>query len=419
MKVAYLINQYPKVSHAFIRREIRALEDAGAAVERISLRGWNEALSDADDAAERARTAYVLRERPLAIAAAVLTALWHNPRGFLAALGDCARLMRRSHRARIYHLIYLAEACVVARWIGVAGVDHLHAHFGTNSAEVALLAHHLTGIPFSFTVHGPDEFDKPESFGLAAKAARASFVCAVSSFGRSQLFRWLRHADWPKVKVVHCGLDRTFLAPPAEAPPPAGRLVSVGRLSGQKGQLLLVEAAARLVAEGRDLTLVLAGDGEMRPEIERLIAERRLASRVRITGWIGSAEVAAEIRAARALVLPSFAEGLPVVLMEALALERPVITTYVAGIPELVRDGISGWLVPAGDVERLAEAMARALDAPDEAIRAMGRAGRAAVVANHDAAAEAAKLRALFAAAAARPAGAIAPAPAMADVETT
>jgi glycosyltransferase involved in cell wall biosynthesis len=182
--------------------------------------------------------------------------------------------------------------------------------------------------------------------------------------------------------------------------PAAPRLVCVGRLCEQKGQLLLVEAVARLAARGVAVELVLAGDGEMRADVEQAVARHRLQQAVRITGWIGGDGVREEILAARALVLPSFAEGLPVVIMEALALRRPVISTYVAGIPELVRDGVEGWLVPAGDVEALAQAMGRLLSAPVDVLARCGEAGRERVLARHSVRAEAAKLQGLFAAAA-------------------
>jgi glycosyltransferase involved in cell wall biosynthesis len=179
----------------------------------------------------------------------------------------------------------------------------------------------------------------------------------------------------------------------------APRLVCVGRLCEQKGQLLLVRACARLAARKVLFELVLAGDGEMRQEIEREVALLGLQRQVRITGWISAARVREEIVSARALVLPSFAEGLPVVLMEAMALRRPVLTTYVAGIPELVRDGVHGWLLPAGDVEALVRALEECLAASDGTLARMGEAGRARVLAAHSIEAEAAKLARLFRAA--------------------
>jgi glycosyltransferase involved in cell wall biosynthesis len=272
----------------------------------------------------------------------------------------------------------------------------MHAHFGTNSAEVAMLVHALGGPTWSFTVHGPTEFEKPRFIGLAEKIRRSAFVVAISSFGRSQLYRFVEHQQWAKVHVVHCGLDADFLVASATAPAPSRRLVCVGRLCEQKGQLLLVEAVSRLAEQGVELELVLAGDGEMRADLEALIARYGLKERVRVTGWISSSQVRNEILAARALVLPSFAEGLPVVLMEAMALRRPVISTYVAGIPELVHPGEHGWLVPAGDVDALVEAMRICLNTPVDFLTRMGDAARERVLAAHDVDKEAAKLGALF-----------------------
>lgn len=242
-------------------------------------------------------------------------------------------------------------------WLKSFGAQHVHAHFGTNSAEVAMLAHALGGPPYSFTAHGPDEFDKPEFFGIGEKVRRAAFVVAVSSYGRSQLFRWVEHAHWPKIKVVHCGLESAFYSVKSTPQTAAPRFVCVGRLCEQKGQLLLIEAVHRLARKGIEFELVLAGDGEMRAQVEELIAQYGLTRKIQITGWISSDQVRQEILAARGLVLPSFAEGLPVVIMEAMALRRPVLTTYVGGIPELVRPGENGWLFPAGSIDELTAAI--------------------------------------------------------------
>lgn len=259
-----------------------------------------------------------------------------------------------------------------------------------------MLARELGGPPFSFTVHGPEEFDKAHELELSRKIAAASFVAAISSFGRSQLYRHTPVADWSKIEVVHCGLELAFHEGASEGPGLAPRLVCVGRLCEQKGQLLLLEAARRVRAAGVPFELVLAGDGEMREEVERRIREFGLSECVRITGWISSAQVRVEILAARALVLPSFAEGLPVALMESMALSRPVISTFIAGIPELVRDEKEGWLVPAGDVEALAAAMTSCLQSPVERLREMGASARGRALLRHDIDREAAKLRASF-----------------------
>jgi glycosyltransferase involved in cell wall biosynthesis len=312
------------------------------------------------------------------------------------AVGLAWRMSRGAERPFPVHLAYLAEACRIVPWLEAGDVAHLHAHFGTNPAEVAMQVAALGALPWSFTVHGPEEFDKAPLIGLAEKIRRATFVAAVSSFGRSQLYRQVEREHWPKINVIHCGVDADFRDGLAAPIADARRLVCVGRLCEQKGQILLIEAARRLAEEGVEFELVLAGDGELRGVIEALIAAYGLGARVRITGWISGLQVRDEIVAARAMVLPSFAEGLPVAIMEAMALRRPVISTYVAGIPELVRDGETGWLVPAGDVEALAGAMRACLETTPEELMRLAETGRKRVADRHDVDVEARKLARLF-----------------------
>ena len=301
----------------------------------------------------------------------------------------------RSPRGRLVHLIYLAEAAHIARRIAASGIDHIHAHFGTNSASVAWLASELSGRPFSFTAHGPEEFDGPQALSLGEKADAAAFAVAISRFGAAQLTRWAPKA---RIAVVRCGLD--FAAFDAAAGDDPGltdqpHLVCVGRLAEQKGHLVLLEAAARVAKAVPGFHLTLVGDGELRGAVERQIADLGLGGSITITGWADETTVRQHIQSSRALVLASFAEGLPVVLMEAFALNRPVVTTWVNGIPELVSSE-SGWLVAPADPAALAAAMQAALTAPTETLSAMGAAGRAAVTAGHDLAHEAATLKRLI-----------------------
>lgn len=396
MRVAYLVNQYPKVSHTFIRREIAALERQGMEVQRIAVRGWDADGVDEADRRECEQTRYLLREGLWPLAQAAWRVLLADPSRFGRALLLACRMGWRADRPLPVHWVYLAQACRLLEWLRESGASHVHAHFGTNPAEVAMLAHALGGPPYSFTVHGPEEFDRPAALHLGEKLRRAAFAVAVSSFGRSQLYRWVGHGHWHKLHVVHCGLEPGFHAGPPAPPPEAPRLVCVGRLCEQKGQLLLVQAAGRLMQRGIDFELVLAGDGEMRGEVQALLDQLGLQARVRITGWISGDEVREQLLASRAFVLASFAEGLPVAIMEAMALRRPVIATAVAGIPELVRDGENGWLVPAGDVEALAAAMQACLRMDPQALGRMGDAARRRVLERHDIDVEAAKLAALF-----------------------
>jgi len=236
----------------------------------------------------------------------------------------------------------------------------------------------------------------PEFIHLGEKIYRSKFAVAVSSYGRSQMLRWVDHRYWPKVKEVHCGLEEAFHDVTPVPLPEAPRLVCVARLAMEKGVLLLIDAAQRLVEQGIDFDLVIVGDGQLRTELDQLIAQMGLVGRVRITGWLSGEQVREEILAARALVLPSFAEGLPVVIMEAMALRRPVVTTYVAGIPELVQPGLSGWLVPAGDLEAFVLAMRDVLNQSTEVLQRMGDTAYAQALTRHNIDGEVAKLAALF-----------------------
>lgn len=395
-KIAYLINQYPKVSHSFIRREIAALERQGFEVQRLALRGWGGELVDEEDRQERTRTRYVLQGGISALLWAALRTFISVPERFVTAFILAIRMGWRADRQLPYHLVSLAEACRMLPWLKSFGATHLHAHFGTNATEVAMLAHALGGPSYSFTVHGPEEFDKPQFLRIGEKVRRSAFVVAISSYARSQLYRWIEHAHWTKVNVVHCGLEPAFHDVQPVPPPAAARLVCVGRLCEEKGQVLLIEAARLLARKGIDFELVLAGDGPKRGEVERLIARYGLARQVRITGWISGNQVREEILAARGLVLPSFAEGLPVVIMEAMALRRPVLTTYVGGIPELVRPGEHGWLFPAGSLDELTGAMEDFFCKPLDQLRRMGEAAYLRVMQRHSIDTEAVKLAKLF-----------------------
>jgi colanic acid/amylovoran biosynthesis glycosyltransferase len=396
MRIAYLINQYPMVSHVFIRREILALERRGVEVMRIALRGWDAVLVDDEDVVERKNTRYVLNEGVASLLFAVGRMLMTRPLATMRALRRAYRMARRAERPLPVHLLYFVEACRVQAWLQAACIDHVHAHFGTNSTEVAMLVHALGGPNFSFTVHGPTEYEKAEFIGLAEKIRHCAFVVAISSYGRGQLYHFVEHRQWPKVQVVHCGLEVDAYRKTVSPTSVGRRLVCVGRLTEQKGQLLLVEATRCLTAQGLKFELVLVGDGPMRNEIEASIARHDLGSVMRITGRISSEQLHEEMLAARALVLPSFAEGLPMVIMEAMALKRPVISTFVAGIPELICPGEHGWLVPTGNVKALAHAMRMCLETPRETLEQMGTAAQQRVLARHDVDVQAAKLEKLF-----------------------
>ncbi len=395
MRIAYLINEYPKVSHSFVRREIEALERHGVEVEIFSIRPWSSDLTDPADVAHAERTT-VLYGQSSDLSGAMRTEARTNRRALSATTAKAMKLAKGSEKSAAYWSAYVAEAARLRQLLSERNIDHVHAHFGTNSAAVAMLCRMLGGPSYSFTVHGPEEFDRQVGLSLPEKIEHAAFVVGISSYGRSQLLRLAPAHRRNDVHVIHCGLSSSYLeleSGPIEATP---NLVTVGRLSEQKGHWILLEAARMLAEDGIDFSLQLVGDGELRPDVEATIEEYGLQSRVHISGWATEDEVADAIRASRALVLPSFAEGLPVVIMEALALRRPVISTYVAGIPELVSPGECGWLVPAGDAAKLASAMRAVLAAAPADLDRFGAEGAERVAQMHNVDVEAAALIELF-----------------------
>lgn len=385
VRLAYLCNLYPAVSHSFVRREIAGIEHAGHQVHRFTLRPPPDNLRDEADLREAEITEAILGNGLGRLVGAAMALSLSRPAKSLAALAAAYRLSGPGLKSKARNLVYWLEAAWLTRRLEALGVEHLHAHFGTNPAAIGALVRAFGGPPFSFTVHGPDEFDAPLALALPAKIAAASFVAAISSYGRSQLMRWCPPDQWDKIKVIRCGLDADFIdAPLAPIPPDSTELLCVARLSGQKGLPLLIAACQQLRSDGEIFSLTIVGDGELRSQIEREIGERGLGDIVTLAGIRSAAEIRNHLATARAFVLPSFAEGLPVVIMEALALGRPVITTAIAGIPELVDDQC-GWLIPAGSEDALVEAMKEVLAASPDDLAERGRAGRERVRAMHDA----------------------------------
>ncbi|HVT88768.1 MAG TPA: glycosyltransferase family 4 protein [Tepidisphaeraceae bacterium] len=396
MRIAYLVNQYPHPSHTFIRREIQALEALKIQILRFTIRRTKDSLTDADDIAESKKTTVLLDCGIIGLLLGVVREIVVRPLRFIRAFTMAWQVGLKSDVGLLCFLIYLAEACVLHKRIRTAEVEHVHAHFGTNPAAVLMLMRLLGGPSYSFTVHGPEEFDRANGLALREKVRHAKYVIAISEFTRSQLYRYATLVDWNKIHVVHCGLDQQFLGRNPSPVPEVPKLICVGRLCEQKGQLALIQAVHKLAIKKIEFEVVIIGDGGMRHAIEQLIEEYNLRQYVTMLGWASGLEVRRQIEDARAMVIPSFAEGLPVVLMEAFGLGRPVVSTYIAGIPELVENDVSGWLVPAGSIEALANAIEEALRAPVDILTKKGAAGRSKVLLHHDASKEAIKLAELF-----------------------
>jgi colanic acid/amylovoran biosynthesis glycosyltransferase len=278
---------------------------------------------------------------------------------------------------------------------------------GNVGADVAMLAGALgdriepgRGWGFSLTLHGPDELFDVRHFRLATKAQRAAFVVCISDFTRSQLMAICPPETWPKLHVVHVGIPlRRFARRQGQTQEKPTRLLFVGRLVAQKGQAVLLEAVELLTERGRDVELVLAGDGPMRATLEQLAERMGTAARISFLGAVGQEEIPALYEDASIFCLPSFAEGLPTVLMEALAMELPVISTRINGAPELVRDGETGLLVTPGRADEMAAAIARLIDDPSLAAQ-LARRGKDVVIREFDVEICASELRTLLAAAA-------------------
>lgn len=394
-KIAYLTGEYPRASDTFIQREVANLRALGHEVLTCSIRTTGaEHLVGPEQRAEHARTFKVLDAvKSPATTLRAHTRWIRTPRRYLSALALAWRSAPRGVKGRLYNLIYFVEAGVLAAKLADEGVTHLHNHIAKASCTVAMLAGALSNLRWSFTIHGPDIFFEPHHWRIDEKAARASFVACISHFCRSQLMCFADARHWSKLHIVHCGVDPARYAPRPDRD--GTRALFVGRLAGVKGVPILIEAMARLAPKYPNLTLRLIGDGPDRTALEAEVARRGLQDRVVFLGYKSQADVADELAHADVFVLPSFAEGVPVVLMEAMAAQVPVLTTRIAGVPELVEDGISGRLVPPGDADAFTDAFDALLSDP-ETRAAYGAAGRAKVVADHDAAAEAARLSRLI-----------------------
>jgi len=396
MKVAYLTNQYPHVRHTFIRREIVGIEKHGVEVVRFSVRRAELDLVDPADKSEAEKTNVLLARGKASLLTALLKSALTAPGRFCRGLWTAVRMGWRSDRGLLRHIAYLAEACMLVPQLKAHGAQHLHVHFGTNPAVVALLQKVLGGVPYSLTIHGSEEWDRPEALSLRDKYENATFVVGVSEYGRCQVFRWCGASHWEKVHVVHCGVDEIFLGQQPTPVPDVPRFVAVGALVEAKGHLRLMQALGQLHASGQPFEMILVGDGHLRGPIEQFAKFHNISEKVKIVGWQSNEAVKNFILQSRAMVLPSFAENLPVVFMESLALGRPVIATQLAGIPELIQPGVNGWLVPAGSIDGLTAAFRECLQTPVERLSEMGRAGAARVAEHHNAGREAKRMAELF-----------------------
>jgi colanic acid/amylovoran biosynthesis glycosyltransferase len=386
-RLAYLATLYPALSHSFVQREVEALRARDLEIHTFALHGTNpeHVLTEADRKAE-GTTYTVLPARWRSFAGAHLRALLTGPAAYLRTLAFALTRPPGGSHGRWWQLFYFLEAVPIWRECESRGLTHVHAHFTSPSGDVAQLVARLgveragrTRWSWSFSAHGTDIFnDGPAS--LAAKVGSASLVICISDFGRSQLMRIAAEEDWGKVLVARCGLDGEWFESGA-APRPDGdlRLLTVGRLEREKGHAILLEAVSLLQQRHVPVVLEVVGDGSRLDSLRRQAESLGISDRVTFAGPVGQDRIQDRYRAADAFCLPSLGEGIPVVLMEALASGLPVIASNTMGIPELIEDGATGLLVSPGRHEDLAAAIERL--ARDRSLGGrLGAAGRERVM---------------------------------------
>jgi colanic acid/amylovoran biosynthesis glycosyltransferase len=398
--VAYLVSRYPAISHAFIAREVQALRRLGLRVDTFGIHRSDPRHILTTGDAEALRDTYaVLPPRSPRFVWAHLRAMVNRPRRYLGALTLALNQPPVARSGRAGDLAHFAEAVPIWHECRRRGLRHLHAHFTRPSADVALLASHLADgeLTWSFTAHGIDiSLDGAER--LAEKVRRAAWVACVSDFGRAQVMGLVEDRHWTKLHLVRCGVDPEEFAPRQRQGGGADgdlRILTVGRVEPVKGHAILLEAIALLAERGIDARATVVGDGSLLPGLTRRAAELGIHARVRFEGSVGQDRIRDHYAGADVFCLPSFGEGVPVVLMEAMAMELPVVASRVMGIPELVEHGTSGLLVPPARPDLLADALQR-LAADRGLRRKMGEAGRAAVARRFDPAVAAGLLRGLL-----------------------
>lgn len=384
--MAYLVSQYPAFSHTFILREVAMLRRQGFTLRVASINAPDRPMPQLTvvERDEALATFYVKQQPVAVIVRALFWAFRHHAFGTLRSLRHAWTLARWDLRRLVFNHFYWAEAILVGQWMAAHDLTHLHVHFATPAAMVGLLARHAFPIRFSMTVHGPDEFYDAPGHALREKVIGADFVICISHFARSQLMKLSPPEAWDKLHVCRLGVDPSHFRPPvASRPEQPFTIVSVGRLSEAKGHLILLRAVHRLVQEERSLRLFLIGGGPLERLLQVWVEVHGLTDIVTLTGAVDQDHIRDYYARADCFALASFAEGIPVVLMEAMAMAIPCVTTHITGIPELIRHERDGLLVPPGDESSLAAAIGSLMDDPSLRQR-LGAAGRERVSRDYD-----------------------------------
>lgn len=363
LRIAYLVSQYPALSHTFIKKEVEALEAAGHEVWMASVRTpSNLGILGEDGIKDRDRTFYLLPSLLRLFPGALLSAIRHRA-NLKCMASTWLRVFRRKPFSPATYA-YALEGIVLLDWMLKNDLRHVHNHFGNAAATVALIASASHLVHFSLSIHGPDIFYNTDEELLPLKLSSCRFARSISHYCSSQMSLLTEGHHWPRFEIVRCGIDPATFTPRPEPANEVPGLLCVGRLVPAKGQRILLEASRILLDRGMNHTLTFVGTG---PDQETLShqAEKDVMMHVRFTGGLDPAGVKSEYAKADIFILPSFAEGVPVVLMEAMASGVPVISTRITGIPELIESGKDGLLVPPSDVDSLVEAILQLITRPD------------------------------------------------------
>jgi glycosyltransferase involved in cell wall biosynthesis len=376
--IALLVSQHPAINHSVILREIRELRKS-LDLRTASIRPPDR-LRDrlSEEERDEASITYYIKPQGIGGAlAALIGTMFSVPVSLFAGWFYALKLGGLNPKKALRNTLYFVEAVMLGRWMRQKRLKHVHVHY---SSTVGLLVKRIFPIQLSISFHGPDEFNDPEGFWLNQKIEASDFVRAISYYARSQLMKCCSPDQWDKIEVAYMAVDPVVFRPrPFRENPAQIEIICVGRLAPVKAQHVLIEAVAKLVADGRKVLLHLVGDGPDRSRLERHVDALGIRAQVVFHGFTAQERLNELYSQADIFALASFAEGLPGVLMEAMAMEIPCVSTWITGVPELIRDGIDGILVPPADSFAFAAGLAKLIDDP-ELRRRIGIAGRARIL---------------------------------------
>ncbi|PAX52225.1 glycosyltransferase family 4 protein [Brunnivagina elsteri] len=375
MRIAYLTGEYPRATDTFIQREVITLREMGVDIQTFSIRRTrDEHMVGEEQKQERDRTFYILPTNPINLLLVHLNLLLATPKKYLQTLKLACSTSQPGIKGFLYQIFYFLEAGILAQQIKTRQISHLHNHIAEASGTVAMLAAEMGVFTYSFTLHGPYIFFKPYQWRLDEKIKRSQFVACISNYARSQGMIFAPPEKWQYMHIIHCGIDPNLFNVVSHKEP-GKRLLFVGRLVAAKGLPILLESLATLQKKHPDILLTVIGDGCDRKLLEQLTIKFGLTQNVKYVGYKSQLEVREQLQQTDIFVMSSFAEGIPVVLMEAMASGVPVVATQIAGVSELVENGVNGYLVPPGDSLSLTENIEKLLTSP-ETRAIFGTAGR-------------------------------------------